>query len=88
MLENMLIQTIKKVVFAKKMPIGTRIPCYKKCVTSGFAGTVTRPVFLCLQIKQHDLDFPTRENGKTIVLFFFSFVMDCIVVVKLPLSCL
>ena len=72
--------------FAKKTPIGTRIPRYKKCVTSGFAGTVTRPVFLCLQIKQHEI--PTRENGKTIVLFFFSFVMDCIVVVKLPLSCL
>ena len=58
-------------VFATKTPIGTRIPCYKKCVTSGFAGTVTRPVFLCLQIKQHEI--PTRENGKTIILFFFSF---------------
>ena len=46
----------------------TRIPCYKK-YHAWFAGTVTRPVFLCLQMKQHDLDFTTRENGKQ--LFFF-----------------
>ena len=59
----------------------------QKNVTRGFAGTVTRSMFLCLQMK-HDLDFPTRENGKTFILFFFSFVLDCIVVVKLPLSCL
>ena len=29
-----------------------------------------RPVFLCLQMKQHELDFPTRQNGKTIILFY------------------
>ena len=79
-------------MFAKKKEKKRR-PSVQEChatksVTRGFAGTVTRPVFLCLQMKQHDLDFPTRENGKTIILFFFSFVMDCIVVVKLPLSCL
>ena len=52
----------------------------------GFAGTIARPVFLCLQMIQTDLDFPTRENGKTIILFFFSFVLDCLFVVLVPLS--
>ena len=59
----------------------------KKTVTRGFGDIITRPVFLGLQMNQHDLDIPTRENGKTIH-YFFSFVLDCIVVVKLPLSCL
>ena len=27
--------------------------CCKKSVTRGFSDTITRPVFLCLQIKQH-----------------------------------
>ena len=35
-------------------------------------------------IKQHHI--PTRENGKTIKLFFFSFVLDFIFVVMLNLS--
>ena len=60
----------------------------QKRVTRGFAGNITRPVFLCLQMKQHDLVFPTGENGKTIIFIFCSFVLDCIVVVILPLSCL
>ena len=52
----------------------------QKRVMRGFAVTVpvTRPVFLCLQMKQHELDFSTRENGKTIILFF-SFHMFWIV---------
>ena len=75
-------------MFAKKDAHRYKNAMLQKSVTRGFAGTVTRSMFLCLQMKQHDLDFPTRENGKTFILFFFSFVMDCIVVVKLPLSCL
>ena len=55
--------------------------CCKKSVTRGFSDTITRPVLLCLQMKQHELDFTTGENGKTIILFFCSFVLDCIVVV-------
>ena len=43
----------------------------QKSVTRGFAGTITRTVSLGLQMKQHDLDFLTRENGKQ--LYYFSF---------------
>ena len=43
---------------------------FQQPVTRGFTGTIARPVFLCLQMKQHDLDFPTREKGKTIILIF------------------
>ena len=43
----------------------------KKRVTRGFAGTI---FVLALQIKQHDLDFPTRENGKTNELYYFLFI--------------
>ena len=57
----------------------------KKTVTRGFGGIITRPDFLGLQMKQHDLDFPTRENGKTMITFSFSFVLDYIVVVKVTL---
>ena len=60
----------------------------QKSVTRGFAGTITRSVFLDLQMKLHDLDFQTRENRKTIILFFFSFVLNCIFVIMLLLSCL
>ena len=80
----MLIQTIKKVVFAKKDAHRYKNSTLQKMCHEWLQGLC----FYVLQIKQHDLDFPTRENGKTIILFFFSFVMDCIVVVKLPLSCL
>ena len=38
----------------------------RKSVLVGFAGTVTRPVFLGLQMKQPHLDFPTRVNVNTI----------------------
>ena len=55
-------------VFAKTDAQGTRSPCFKKAPR-----VVLLPVFLCLQRKQHDLDFPTRENGKSIILFFISF---------------
>ena len=84
----MWIQTIKKVVFAKKDVHRYKNAMLQKSVACGFAGTVTRPVFLCLQMKQHDLDLTTRGTDKTIILFFFSFFLDCIVVVNLPLSCL
>ena len=83
MLEN----NLKGVVCKNRRPSVQECHGTKKC-TRRFAGTITRPMFLYLQMKQHDLDFPTRENGKTIILFFFSFVLDCIVVVKLSLSCL
>ena len=53
----------------------------QKIVTRGFAGTVRRPVFLCMQMKQHDLDFPTREK------YYFLFIRsDCIFVEMVPLS--
>lgn len=42
----------------------------QKSVSCGFAGTSTKPVFLYLHLKQRELDFPTRKNGKTIILFF------------------
>ena len=67
----MRIQTIKIVVFARKR---RQYHAAKKGVTRGFRVPLQGlSVFLCLQMKQHDLDFPTRENGKTIILFFFSF---------------
>ena len=83
--ENMWIQTIKKVVFATKDAHWYKNVMLQKSVTRGFA--VPLHMFLFLQMKQHDLDFPTGENGKTI-LFFCSFVLGCKVVIKLPLSCL
>ena len=82
------LKIIKKVVFAIKDAHWYKNTMLQISVTRGFAGTITRPVFLGLQMTQHDLDFQTGENGKTIILFFFSFVMDCMVVVKLPWSCL
>ena len=66
MLENMWILK----VLAKKAAHRFKNVMLQKSVTHGFAGTVTRPVFLCLQIKQHDLDFPSRENGKKLYIFF------------------
>ena len=85
MLENMRIQTIQIVVFAKK-----DAHQYKNTILQIKVSRVVSlapSVFLRLQMKQHDLVFPTRENGKTNELFFFSFVLDCIEVVMLPLSC-
>ena len=67
----MRIQTIKMVVFATKDAHRYKNTMLQKSVTRGFAGTITRPVFLCLQMKQHDLDFPTREKTKQ--LYYFSF---------------
>ena len=83
--ENMWIQTIKKVVFATKDAHWYKNVMLQKSVTRGFA--VPLHMFLFLQMKQHDLDFPTGENGKTI-LFFCSFVLGCKVVIRFPLSCL
>ena len=60
----------------KKTPIGTRMPCYIKIVPRGFAGTITRHVFFCLQMKQHEFDFSTQENGK-IILFIRSGLYIC-----------
>ena len=82
------LKIIKKVVFAIKDAHRYKNTMLQISVTRGFAGTITRSVFLDLQMKQHDLDFQIRENGKTIILFFFSFVMNCIFVVMLLLSCL
>ena len=81
MLENMWIQTIKKVVFAKKAPIGTRMPCYKKVsrvvLLVPLQGMQCFSAFLCMQMKQHDLDFPTRENNYIIILFIRSGLNSC-----------
>ena len=65
--------TLKLWCLQQKTPIGTRLPCCKKKkrVTRGFAGTI---FVLALQMKQHDLDFPTRENGKTNELYYFLFI--------------
>ena len=76
------------VVFATKDAHRYKNTMLQKKCNAWFSGTIARPVFLCLQMKQHEMDFTTRENGNTIILFFFSFVLDCIVIVMLPLSCL
>ena len=82
----MRIQTIQIVVFAKK-----DAHQYKNTILQIKVSRVVSLApyeFLRLQMKQHVLVFPTQENGKAIISFFFSFVLDCIVVVMLPLSCL
>ena len=65
--ENMQIQKIKKMMFVKTDAHRYKNSMLQKSATRGFAGIITRPVFLCLQMKQHDLDFLTRE------LYYFSF---------------
>mgnify|MGYP003691732065 CR=1 FL=1 len=67
----MRIQTIKMVVFATKDAHRYKNTMLQKSVTRGFAGTITRPVFLCLQMKQHDLDFPTRKWQNNYISFPF-----------------
>ena len=55
----------------------------QKIVPRGFADTVTRPVFLCLQMKQHDLDTSTQEKTVKqehvyiIILFICSGLNSC-----------
>ena len=85
-LENIWIQTIKKTVFTKEDAHRYKNAMLQKSFTRGFLVPLQGPFFKCLQMKQHDLNFPTRESGKKIILFFFSFVLDCIVVVKWHLS--
>ena len=77
---------LKRRYLQKKTPIGTRMPCYKKVSRVVLLVPLQGPFFKCLQMKQHDLDFATRENGKSIILFFFSFVLDCIVVIVSVIS--
>ena len=64
---------MKKIVFATEEDHQHKKTILQKSVTRALTGTMPRPVFLCLQRKQDDLDFPTRENGKSIILFFISF---------------
>ena len=78
--ENMRIQKIKKGGVCKKRHPSVQESHATKTCHAWFCWYRYKACFLCLQMKQHDLDFP-RKN-KTILLFFFSFVMDCQVVVK------
>ena len=57
-------------MFATKAAYRYKTIMLQKSVTRGFAGNITRPVYLCLQMKQHDLDFPTGEYGETIKFIF------------------
>ena len=68
----MRIQTIQIVVFAKK-----DAHQYKNTILQIKVSRVVSlapSVFLRLQMKQHDLVFPTRENGKTNELYYFLFI--------------
>ena len=76
----MWIKTIKKVVFAEKTPTGTRIPCYKKCPALGFAGPVTKYVFVMFADETIWLGFSdarTRQNNYITFLFIFSGLYIC-----------
>ena len=57
----MQIQTIKMVVFATK-----EVHRFKNTMLQK---TVSRVVFCYHYKKRHDFDFPTQENGKTIIIF-------------------
>ena len=67
----------KRWCLQKKTPIGTRMPCYKKLSrVVSLEPLQARHVFLCLQMKQHEFDFSTQENGK-IILFIRSGLYIC-----------
>ena len=63
-------------MFAKKDAHRYKNAMLQKIVPRGFTGTITRHVFLCLQMKQHEFDFSTQENGK-IILFIRSGFYIC-----------
>ena len=60
-------------MFEKKDAHRYKNAMLQKNITGGFAGTVTKPVFLYLQMSHHALDFPsfvTYEELNTLVLNF------------------
>ena len=79
---------IKRWCLQNRTPIGKRIPCFKKVSHVVLLVPLQGQCFYVCRWDNMTWISPTRENGKTMILFFFSFVLDCIVVVKSPLSCL
>ena len=86
MLENMRIQTIQIVVFAKK-----DAHQYKNTILQIKVSRVVSlapSVFLRLQMKQHDLVFPTREKRQNNYIIFLFIRSGLYSICMLPLSCL
>ena len=70
---------MKNMVFNKRRP-SVQEYMLQKSVTRGCAGTGTRPVFLCLQMKHHNLEFRHEKMAKQ--LYDFSFHLFWIVLLS------